>query len=655
MKKVNLIFAMLLFGFWFSITQTCYAQEVIFVARAAAQQVGVQDPFEVQFSLENVGDISSFELPPLQGIQILNGPSRNIQYQQVNGRRTVRVELTYVMKAQRVGSLHIAPAKAVADGHTLRSNYIYIEVVQGSVLKQRRKQAPPAATFDPFDALFGDDFFGDDPFEAIRKHQQQLMQRGLGKTPPQGRSQSAEMIQPKDVNKHIFFVVETDKRDVYRGEQINVSYKLYTRLPMEINITKTPSLQRFWSQDFKLPDPPQPKKEVYKGKEYQVFEIKRTAIFPTQSGTLMLDQAMAEGVVRLIDNSSSTDWFDSFFGSLLLNDIDLQSMQVAYHDVPVKLSSEPIEIHVRELPTVNKPTSFQGAIGRFNVETTIDKTEIKLNESANLIIKISGMGNLKLAGTPQINFPNSLTVYDPKIIDTGQFTPQGFSAFREIRYTVTPNKSGKIDIPAGSFSYFDPEQNGYTTLQTPAYSLQVLPEKMGKEKMSDIHDIITRTIPLEQKNNSYFIQSPWFWSLYSMPLLAFLFLAVYKKQTASPAKNSIDPMNNHIQKLHSDPGLNIAENFLKLGDHTAFYQEIIKAIWRPVHRRWPDTAIVHSREASIQQLKQTNLSSSLCEELIRLTQACETALYSPDKGTLQMHQVYSDSLRFLQQLENQKI
>ena len=173
--------------------------------------------------------------------------------------------------------------------------------------------------------------------------------------------------------------------------------------------------------------------------------------------------------------------------------------------------------------------------------------------------------------------------------------------------------------------------------------------------MSDIHDIITRTIPLEQKNNSYFIQSPWFWSLYSMPLLAFLFLAVYKKQTASPAKNSIDPMNIHIQKLHSDPGLNIAENFLKLGDHTAFYQEIIKAIWRPVHRRWPDTAIVHSREASIQQLKQTNLSSSLCEELIRLTQACETALYSPDKGTLQMHQVYSDSLRFLQQLENQKI
>lgn len=640
-------------GLFLHVPQYGYAQEVIFKALAAAQKVGVQDPFEVQFSIENVGDITSFDLPPLQGVQILNGPSRNIQYRQINGRKTVRVELTYVMKAKQVGPLHLGPAKATADGHTIRSNDIYIEVVQGSVLKQRRQQAPASPVFDPFEAFFGDDPFGEEAFEALRRQQQQMMRQMPGAGRPRPTVPKAEPIQAQDVHRHIFFVVETDKRDVYRGEQINVSYKLYTRLPMEINITKTPSLQGFWSQDFKLPDPPQPKKEIYQGKEYQVFEIKRTAIFPTQTGTLTLDPAMAEGVVRLMEQEAGTDWFDSFFGSLLLDDMDLQQMQAAYRDIPVKLSSEPIAIQVRELPEQGRPASFQGAVGQFNIETAIDKTEIHRNESAIVVIKIAGLGNLKLAGVPQIAFPKSLTVYEPKLSDTGSFTAQGMSAFREIRYTFTPNKEGVIQIPAGAFSFFDPERNTYTTLPTPSYTLNVLPEKSGKQFMHDIHDIVTRSIDAEQSSSSCLLHSYWFWSVYSLPLFGLLFLAFYKKPKPLEKPNLIKPSFDVPQKTKDDPGLSIAENFLRLGEHTPFYQEIIKAIWRPIQHRWPEIAAVPSREEAIKGLSKTTLNLSLQAELIRLTQACETALYSPDKGTLQMHQVYSDSLRLLSQIENQ--
>ncbi|MBU3677433.1 MAG: hypothetical protein FGM54_09705 [Chitinophagaceae bacterium] len=182
--------------------------------------------------------------------------------------------------------------------------------------------------------------------------------------------------------------------------------------------------------------------------------------------------------------------------------------------------------------------------------------------------------------------------------------------------------------------------------------MNVLPEKSGKHNLHDIHDIVTRPIDAEQSSSSCLLHSYWFWSVYSLPLFGLLFLAFYRKPQALEKADLDKPSFDVPQKTKEDPGLSIAENFLKLGEHTPFYQEIIKAIWRPIQHRWPNIANTHSREEAIQRLSETTLNKTIQAELIRLTQACETALYSPDKGTLQMHQVYSDSLRLLSQIEN---
>ncbi len=80
--------------------------------------------------------------------------------------------------------------------------------------------------------------------------------------------------------------MDVDKTNPYVGEQITASYKLYTRLPMTVNLTQLPSLNGFWSQDFQIPNPPKAREEIVNGQRYQVFLLKRSALFPQQDGNL---------------------------------------------------------------------------------------------------------------------------------------------------------------------------------------------------------------------------------------------------------------------------------------------------------------------------------------------------------------------------------
>ena len=649
MKKARLQ-PLLLPLFWLlGLFNTADAQEVVFSARAAAEQVGIQDPFEIQYRIENVQNLTEFKLPTLTQAQILSGPSRNIQYREINGQRTVTVVLTYVLKARRKGKLTIDAATAKADGYTFRSNAINIDVVDGSMLNQK-KRAQPNRAYDPFEDLLAEDFWGSDPFEVFRKQQQQMMRR-FQQQVPQANVPPRDVIKRGDIYKNIFFLVETDKRNVYRGEQINVSYKLYTRLPMEINITKTPDLQGFWSQDVKLPNPPQPVKEIYKGKEYQVFEIKRTAIFPTQTGTLLLDQAKAEGLVRLGEGSEAGDLFDQFFGSLL-DEEAMRAMGGRVEEVPVQLQSAPIEIHVKELPLANKPSSFKGAVGQFSLASSIDKIEIKDNEAATLTLRISGTGNLKIAEAPQVDFPPVLNAFEPIVVDSIVHTPQYIAGYKEIKYTFTPNRVGQVEIPPVHFSFFDPEANAYKTITSPSYKIHVVSKDNTAMMPNDIHDIINNPTSENSSKITLWFKTYGYWVAFSLPLMAIVaFFALRRPKPKKFIANepTTDSTNNPNQLALLR--LSRAEEHLHRGDHGAFYQETAKAIWLYLSEKLHIPLAKLSRDEAENKLKQMGIATDVKDDIFRITQACETALYSPDKGTLHMHQIYSDSIRLIRQLE----
>lgn len=643
------------------------AQEMVFTTTPAARKVGIQDRFQVRYSIQNGTNIQKFSLPPMTDFDVVGGPMQSQSTSYVNGERTSSVDLTYVFKAKRKGSLVIPGGIAYSDGKTYRSNDVPIEVIEGSVQPQQNQAQQQR---DPFDDPFfnQDPFGGGDPFAAIRRQQQQMMQqlqqmqRGLGgQMQPMPRQQAVpqaqlpENISKNDIANNIFIRVEVDKKNVALGEQITASYKLYTRLGMQVNLTKLPSLIGFWSQDFKIPQPPSPTKEVLNGKEYNVFVLKKSALFPTQTGTLTLDPAEAEGTVTVINSKKvkQADPFGGFFGNAFG---DQYATTYEQEEVPVKLKSTAININVSDLPKANKPATFDGAVGSYTIESNIDKTELTTDDNATITFRVSGSGNLKLIGTPVIKFPEDLDTYDPEVHDTITNTNNIIAGYKTFSYSVSPRVAGSFTIPSTEFSFYEPGSNSYKTLSTPSYTLHVKPGKNSGSFAKgglpkDIHDIHAKPSEIKQSHDYSLHKNTLYWSGFALPFLAYLGLVAFKRKEDKLQSNSVLFRNKRANKV-ALKRLASAESYLKQSAQSSFYEETSKAVWLYISDKLNIPLSNLSKEMADEKLSEKNIPVSTKDEIFRITTECEMALYSPDSGTLKMHQTYSDALRLIGRLED---
>lgn len=624
-----------------SIATQTIGQEMVFSTEPAARKVGISDPFEVKYVIKNPNRVNGFDLPEMKDFQVLQGPSQRTNHSWVNGKSSVTLELIYVFKAKRIGMLTIQGGIISVDGREYKSNNVNIEVIQGSVMaRNNRQQQDPFATTDPFDDPFFNqmDPFGDedDIVAAIQKQRQQMqaiMKRHMqqnsnahGMYPDElMNNRQPEIIKKEDLYKNIFIKVDVDKRDVYLGEQITATYKLCSRVRLDANITKLPKLVGFWSQDFEIRDRNIPKRETIDGKEYLVFEIKKTALFPTRTGTLELDTTQAEGVAQL-----------------------------NYENIPIVLKSNPVKINVRPLPDGSAYKGFNGAVGNYTIESNIDKTELTTDDVVNLTYRIRGTGNLKLIESPQVNVSNNFDQFDPQISDTITNTNNVIAGYKTFMYSFAPRKSGTLTIPSTDFTYFDPENSAFKTLMTPSYTLNVKPgnaDKVSDGKLPrDIHDIHSTHTKLSKLNDTLILKNPLYWGGFGAPILAYIGFLFFRKREEDLQSNTVLFKNKKANKI-ALLRLATAERYLKQTNQSAFYEETSKAVWLYLSDKLNIPLSNLSKEVATEKLKEKTISSELQNELFRITNECEMALYSPDRGAMMMHQTYSDAFKLIGKLE----
>jgi hypothetical protein len=647
-----------------------FAQEIIMITQPAAKKVGLQDAFEVKYIIKNANQVEQFSLPDLKDVIKLSGPTQSSQTSNINGEVTLTYELTYVMRAKRKGTIVIPGGIASSHGREYRSNNVTIEVIEGSIRTQQQQTQRGKSNqgYDPFDDPFfnQDPFAGGDLFAALQRQQKQMMDmlrqqqqmNGQQQRPQQQprsftpKQNKPEIIAQADVYKNIFIRVNVDKTNVKLGEQVTASYKLYSRLPMEVNLTKLPSLIGFWSQDFKIPSDPKPTKEIVNGKEYSVFEIKRTALFPTQIGKLELDAAQAEGRVQLLNETQTKeeDPFDSFFGGPNI------VTSYGYKDVPVTLKSEAVQIYVSDLPTTNKPNSFQGAVGNYTLESNIDKTELTTDDNATITLRVSGTGNLKLIGAPKIKFPADIDPFDAIENDTITNTNNIIAGYKTFTYSFTPSTTGTFTIPTTDFSYFEPASGTYKTIQTPAYTIHVTSGKSDgrsvKNKVpKDIHDIQTKPQSLSKANHNILVKNPFYWSAFGFPILAYLVLTIFKRKDDKLKSNQTLYKHKRANKV-ALKRLTLAETYLKQASQNEFYEETSKAVWLYLGDKLSIPISQLSKDVAAEKMNEKKIEQQLQNELFRITNECEIALYAPAQAALRMQQTYSDTLRLIGKLED---
>lgn len=636
----------------------CYAwaQNAVFSANASANKIGVKDQIQVDYTIQNVNNLRSISKPNFQDFTVVGGPfqsqSSNISIVGNKMVQSVSITHSYVLQPKKTGTLTIPSATARdADGHTYESNDLTVQVVNGSVAPQQSQQTDPFS--DPFN----------DPFAALLQQRRQMMQQRR-----QMRQQQAQPEQPvdtKDIYKNLFIKVTVDKSKAYIGEQITTSYKLYTRIPMNVSISKLPSLNGFWTQDFEIAKGNiKPEEEVIDGKRYQVFLLKKSALFPQQTGTLTLDAAEAQGTARIVQqvrqrNPFDDDPFFQQFGSLLMSDPFFNSDMfgsVAYKDVPVKLKSAPVKIEVLPLPEKDKPADYGGAVGNFTVSGTTDKTNLTTDDALTYTLKITGSGNLKLIEAPQLNLPNGLTTYDPQIIDTITGRTTTITGSKIITYTISPNVPGDYTIPAVPFSFYNPQSGTYTTLHTNPVNLKISkgkhynPAIASSKTITDIHPIVSNPLKSLSPQQEPVFFTPIYWSMYGLPMLAFLGLIVWKRREDELSKDTIKLRNKRANKV-ALKRLATAQKLLHQNAKQPFYEEISKAIWLYLSDKLNIPLSALSREKAEAMLQQKNIQQPLMQQLRGVIDDCETSLYAPGYGVQQMQQTYQAAVNVISKLE----
>lgn len=575
-----------------------------FTASVNKNRVAVGEAFQVSFSLNTNG--GNFSPPSFADFDVYSGPNQSSSMQYINGSMSQSITLSYVIAAKKEGKLTIGSAVIVADGKRLESNPVTVEVVKGAA--------------------------------------------GQG---TQGQQNAGQNPSTRANGEDLFARIFVSKSKAYQGEQISVTYKIYTRLNVvSIQDEGLPDLNSFWFQRLSQTNY-NVSQENIDGVGYKVIEVAKVFAFAQRSGTIEIGPVNAKCVVRQRSGRGPQSIFDQFFGG-------------GYEDVFAYAKSRPVKIEILPLPDHGKPADFSGAVGNFSFKATVAKDKIKTNDAINLNLTISGKGNLKFIDPVKINFPDNFEIYDPKTTDNIGISANGVSGSKNFEYLVIPRKEGIYKLEPVNFSYFDPERKTYITLPSPEFNLTIEKgtEKEGaagaqlitsaakeeiKQLNTDIRYIKTTGVHFALKGN-YFFGSEMFYAGLATPLLAFISFIFLRRRYISYSSNTILVKNRKANKV-AKKRLKTAEQHIQAKEKEKFYDEIFRALYGYLSDKLNIPVADLSKEKITHSLKERKLSDNLNQKLISTLDNCEFARYAPAAVSDDLGRIYEDTTDLIAQME----
>lgn len=586
------------------------ADKVRFVAEAADVVVS-GDQVRLVFTV-NSQDIKDFRAPSIKGFDVLMGPSRSQQssIQIINGKRTSNssTAFTYILLAGNPGTYTIPAASVEVNGEKVFSNAISIKVL-------------------PQDQTSGNSG------------------NNGGGSASSSRSQAAgSRISAND----LFITATASKTTVHEQEAILLTYKVYTVVNLRQLYGKMPDLKGFHTQEVELSQQKTFTLEHYKGRNYNTTVWSQYVLFPQQTGKLEIPSITFDGVVA--QQTISDDPFDAFFNG------------GGYVEVKKKITTPKVVINVQPLPA--KPAGFSGAVGEFKLASSINATDVKTNDAVTIKLTLSGTGNMKLIGTPEVKFPQDFEIYDPKVTDDYKLTNSGLTGTKTFEYLAIPRHAGNFTIPAIEFTYFDLKSNSYKTLKTEAYNLkvakgqgnadQVISDFTNKESVKmlgkDIRFIKLGDSSLRPKGD-FFFGTVGYYLCYLIPLLLFVVFAVIYRQKALENANVAKVKTKKANKV-ATRRMKLAGKLLAENKKNEFYDEVLKALWGYISDKLSIPVSQLSKDNIEAELTNYGVQEALIAEFIGVLNECEYARYAPGNENEAMDKVYSASVEVISKMEN---
>ncbi|PKF74129.1 BatD family protein [Chryseobacterium sp. PMSZPI] len=329
------------------------------------------------------------------------------------------------------------------------------------------------------------------------------------------------------------------------------------------------------------------------------------------------------------------------------------SASVSSYSNKSKIVSNKIKLNVKKLPE-GAPNCFKNAVGNFKVSVySPAKENAETQKPLNVIVKVSGEGNLPDMELPKIASSPDYEVFAPKI--TSRVSPGTTGMKGEIlaNYVVIPKKTGVISIKTEKFAFFNPEKSEYTDLGQKMLSVDALSHEDAMESRSTVEKVNEYTNNLLETVNTPVLKTTSFkvkekskfhWNilLINIAILLALFVAYLifktwqKKRTlvreTVPSKSlgSVAETEKELRKMLKtdiDDYFSYLENLKDNGEYEKFFATL-EEMDQDVRNEYSQGSTTEFK-AFLDRYK----GSSVAEEYGTLQQKIQIEKYAPVKSS----------------------
>jgi hypothetical protein len=579
------------------------AQQVQFMASVDRTEIPMGQQFQVTFTLSggSLKQYSDFRAPDMnRDFLTLMGPSTSQSMQVVNSRVSTSIAWTFVLQARNTGTFTLPPASINYDGAVMKTNAIKITVTRAAPQTQQQQQ--------------------------------------------QGRQQGGDA--HVELGDNLFIRAIANKTNVWLGEPITVTYKLYSRVAFQLdNPIKLPRMIGFWSEDIEAPTQLQPRVEVYNGKQYETYMMRKVLYFPTQAGKLTIEPFEIGTTVRARKRrKTGDDFFDRFFSDPYFD---------SYESVKKTLLTEKVNVTVKPLPDEGKPKNFTGVVGSYSMSATLDRAQLKTNETATLKVSLKGKGNIRLLDAPAPAFPSGIDHYDPTITEDVKLSEGSMTGSKSFEYLLVPRFAGKSVIPPVEFSYFDLEKKRYVTLTSEQFALTI-EEGESRRQAGSVEQKMIDYLALDvraPKNLPVDLARPArqgmgaaaLAGMFLLPLLALVGALAWKRRYDRIHGDTIGLKRRRATRV-AEKRLGRSKQFLDKGRIDEYYLEIARALWGYVQDALGMPTSMTAYATVAEHLAARGVPADASERMLQALHAVDYARFSPSRAELaEMRELYTGS------------
>jgi len=614
MKRIlsfTLLFALFL-------TSVASASDIQLEVTVDRNKIALGEALQLNLTFQGTQNVSAPNIDKIEGFDARYlGPSTMVSI--VNGVVTSSITHVYTLIPIKTGTFTLGPFSVEAQGKTLTSKPITIEVVS----------APP----------------GGQPYSRQQTQEEP----------------STTKINAEELKDRLFLILSAGKRRAYLNEIMPLTIKLYVNR-LGVRDIQFPVLE---TNDFSIEKFGQPKqyREEFGGVLYDVIEF-TTDMFAIKAGEFSLGPAKLKCnlVVRRQNQRSRSPFDDDFFGGFFKDDI-FDDFFGRYEAYPLELKSAELPVTVLPLPQEGKPEGFDGALGNFQLEVEATPLQVKAGDPITLKMTVKGEGNFDSVKLPKLQSKDGFKVYDPQVKEN-----ESEKIFEQV---LIPDSEKVTHIPQINFSFFNTRTGHYQVLTHEPIPITVARAEEAQPKLVELPQVQLKPAQKEElgrdiiylKNSPgkfrrigcYLYQSFGFWLFQILSFVLFIGIILFHLK-----QQKLITDERYARRLRAPTkakkGLQEIGRLLREGKTEAFFDAVFKTIREYLADRFHlpcgGITVITIEEFA----KEKGIASEVLDKIKKIFADCDMARYAPAQfGQKHLEDIFQSLKEIIDYLEKQKI